>query len=161
MKSGCKTCWTLILILALGLGLMAYTFLIRGNVEMLEDGRTAVLLTADERTRVLGEMRGLLETVQTVIVAATEGDMQTIAEASTRAGMAAAEGESPQLIGKLPLEFKTLGLGTHAAFDDLAELAGTTDEPMVVIEELGAIMNNCVFCHQNYRLGIEDTGTME
>ena len=68
--------------------------------------------------------------------------------------MAAAKGEGA-IIRKLPLDFKTLGLGTHQAFDDLADFIAGTDDPLAVVGELGSLMGNCTGCHASYRLGIE------
>lgn len=164
MKRKCRFCWFVSMLLALTLMGIGYTFVVKGNVEPLADGRTAILLLPEERNMVLGEMRGLLEAVQTVIQAATAGDMQAVSAAASAAGMAAAEGESAALIGKLPLEFLTLGMGAHKAFDDLAETAENTDDPLVVLRELGDMMDACTGCHAGYRLGIEgedreDTGS--
>ena len=156
MRSVCAVGWGLSVVLALGLGAMGYVFLIRGNVEPYADGRTAVLLLPDERNRVLGEMRGLLEAVQEITVAAAQGDMATVAKSASAEGMAAAEAESPQMIAKLPLEFKRLGMSTHKAFDDLAAFAGTTDDRLEVTARLGGILDNCTSCHAGYRLGLED-----
>ena len=155
MKSGCGICRFINLVLAIGVAGLAYLVLVPGNVEPHADGRSVVLLTGDERNMVLGEMRGLLETVQVVVKASTKGDMEAVSAAATAAGMAAARGESAALIGKLPVEFMTLGMGTHKAFDALAVTAQGTDDPMVVLTELGTIMDNCTGCHAGYRLGIE------
>lgn len=59
------------------------------------------------------------------------------------------------MIGKLPLDFMTLGMGTHKAFDALADTAENTDDPLVVLGELGDVMNRCTGCHSGYRFGIE------
>lgn len=155
MKTGCRLCWGLAVLLLVAVGLMAKTFILTGSVAPYADGRTSVLLLPDERNRVLGEMRVLLETVQAVTEAAAENDLEAAAKAASAVGMAAAQGESPALIGKLPLEFKTLGFATHKAFDDLADTARSTDDPMVVVAEMADVMNNCTACHASYRLGIE------
>jgi hypothetical protein len=159
MKLGCKIGWALSLVLAIGLGGMVYTLIIAGSTVKLADGRTAVLLLPDERNRVLAEMRLLLESVRDITLAAVEGDMEAISATATVVGMAATRNESPQLIGKLPIEFKTLGFATHQAFDDLALSATVTDDPLAILEELGTIMNNCTGCHESYRLGIEGEAT--
>ncbi|PCH72370.1 MAG: hypothetical protein COC12_06290 [Rhodobacteraceae bacterium] len=132
-----------------------YLVMVPQNIKTHADGRSVVLLNQNERNKVLGEMRGLLETVQVVVQAATMGDMEAVAAASSAVGMAAAQAESPALIAKLPFEFKTLGMSTHRAFDSLAETAQGTDDPTVVLTELGNIMDNCVACHSGYRLGVE------
>lgn len=150
-----KLGWIVSLVLAVGLGAMIYTFILAGQTEPHADGRTVVLLSADERNQVLGEMRGLLEGAQEIVEASVAGDLTRVSEVASSIGMAAAEGESAALIGKLPLEFKTLGLDTHRAMDDLATLASETDDPMVVLGALGDAMLNCTSCHAGYRLGIE------
>ncbi len=150
-----KIGWALAVVLAAGLGWMSYTFLVRGNVELLADGRTAVMLLPDERTKVLGEMRGLLEAVQAITEAASQNDMNAVAEAATAVGMGAARAENPQLIAKLPLNFKMKGMAAHKAFDDLATLAGETDDGMVITGRLSEILSSCTSCHGGYRLGIE------
>ena len=150
-----KLGWIVSLVLAAALAFMAYTFIVKGQVEPHADGRDAILLLPDERNSVLSEMRGLLEGAQGIIAASVEGDMQEVARLATSVGMVAADGESPQMIAKLPLAFMTLGMATHQAMDDLAVTAAGTDDPMVVLEELSNVMLNCVACHSSYRLGIE------
>ncbi len=155
MKLACKFGWLLSFALAIGLAAMSYTFLVAGTTEPHADGRTAVLVSADERNKLLGEMRGLLETVQGITLAAVDGNMEEVQSLATAVGMAAPRGESPALLRKLPLEFKTLGLGTHRAFDDLATLASVSEDPLEILGELGKVMGNCTSCHAGYRLGIE------
>lgn len=161
MTTSAKLGWGLAAILAVALGAMSYTFLVAGKTTPYADGRTTVLLSKDERNKVLGEMRGLLEGAQEIVEASVEGDMVRVSEVARSIGMAAAEGESAQLIGKLPLEFKTLGLDTHRAMDDLAALAQTTDDPLVVLGALGDAMLNCTSCHAGYRLGVEGLDSAE
>lgn len=155
MTFACKAGWAVAGILAVALGAGAYKVVVKGQTVPYADGRTAILLTKDERNRVLGEMRGLLEGVKAITQAAVAGDMATVAAQASAIGMVAAEGESPALIAKLPLEFMTLGMGTHKAMDDLATLAGTTDDPLVVLGALGEAMDKCTGCHAGYRLGVE------
>jgi len=155
MKRGCGICRLINLVLAIGLAGAVYLIVAPGNVEPQEDGRSLVLLAPDERNMVLGEMRGMLEAVQAIVEAASRGDFQTVAETASATGMGAARAESAALIGKLPLEFMSLGMDTHKAFDALAVTAGDTEDPLVVLAELGTIMNNCTGCHAGYRLGVE------
>ncbi len=150
-----KIGWALAVVLAAGLGWMSYTFLVRGNVEASEDGRTTILLLPGEVIRVKGDMRGFLETVQSITEAAAQDDMASVIETATNAGMAATGGANAQLIAKLPLEFRMLGMGTHQAFDNLATLAAETDDGKVVLARLGDVLLNCTACHASYRLGVE------
>ena len=157
MRSVCAVGWGLSVVLALGLGAMGYVFLIRGNVEPYADGRTAVLLAEGERDKVLGEMRVLLETVQAISENLAAGNVEAVPALARAAGMAAAAGESPAMMAKLPLEFKTLGLGTHQAFDDLADMAAMDPEPLEVLATMSQTMLNCTACHAGYRLAVEDS----
>ncbi|MEP2531876.1 hypothetical protein [Shimia sp.] len=150
-----KAGWAVAGVLAAALGLSGYVFVVGGNTVPYEDGRTVILLTKDERNLVLGEMRGLLEAVQGITQAAVAGDMDEVAAQASAVGMAAADGESPALMAKLPLDFMTLGLGAHRSMDALAELAGTTDDPLVILGAMGDAMDACTGCHAGYRLGVE------
>lgn len=158
MRIACIGGWALSAVLAVAFGATAYVFVVGGNVVASADGRTAVLLLADERDRVLGEMRALLEAVQTITAAAAEDDMASVVAAATAVGMAAAKAESPQMLGKLPLEFLRLGMGAHQAFDDLAGLAAQTTDGRVIARRMGEILLICTACHGGYRLRVEGEG---
>ena len=145
-------------VLAAVVALGAYKFIIAGSVEIADDGRTAILLEAGERDFVLGEMRVFLEAVQGIVAAVAENDMASVAELSTAVGMGSTGGETAALIGKLPLEFKTLGLATHALFDDLATLATDNGDSTVVTANLGVLMENCTNCHAGYRFDVAGAG---
>ena len=155
MGIACKAGWALSAVLAAALGAGGYMFIIQGNTAPYEDGRTAILLTKDERNRVLAEMRGLLEGSKNIVQAAVKGDMTTVASEARAIGMAAAEGESAAMMAKLPLDFLRQGMSAHKAMDDLADMAGTTDDPLVILGTLGEAMEICTGCHAGYRLGVE------
>ncbi len=155
MKKTCKFCWAVSLVLAGVLAFGAYTFLIRGDVTEAEDGRTAIQLTAGERNHVLGEMRGLLEAVQSITAGLAANDMEQVASSATAVGMALAGDESPSLIAKLPLEFKKNGFAAHAAFDSLAATARDNGDATLVVQELSEILGACTACHAGYRLALE------
>lgn len=63
---------------------------------------------------------------------------------------------SPSLIGKLPIEFKTLGFATHDLFTDLGVTAKGGDANAVQVE-LGDLMLNCTTCHADNKFVIEGT----
>jgi len=154
MKS-CKLCWTLTILLAIALGGVAYQF-VNGSTVEHEDGRTAILMSSPERDMVLGEMRTFLEGVQTIVEAIAEDDMETVAIAANSIGMAATGGEPAALIAKLPLDFKTLGMGTHQAFDDLSQEATDMGDSKMVLAQLGEIMLRCTTCHSSYRFDVAE-----
>lgn len=137
------------------IGFMAYKFIYDGNVATSTEDRIAVILTAEEKTEVLGEMRGLLETAQAVILAATSDDIASIPEIVKPFGMAAVEAESITLAAKLPLELKTMGYDAHRAMDALGEMAENGATGMEIIETLGGAMSLCTSCHTTYRFVAE------
>lgn len=155
MKFSCKLCWGISLVLAAALMFGAYTFLVKGATEEAQDGRTTVLLSEAERNKVLGEMRTLLETTQTLLNAIVENDMETFETSARAVGMAATKNESAAMIAKLPLDFKTLGFSAHQTFDFLADVAATHPEPMVLLGQVSEALLVCTTCHASYRLGIE------
>ncbi len=152
----CKYCWVLTVVLALTVAGMGYFFLVKGNTFLGEDGRTAIVLNEGEKASVLGEMRDLLEGVQAITGAIAVNDMDTVAEVASSLGMVVANSDSPELLAKLPLEVKTLGLGAHAAFDNLAAMAKENNDPNVILLELSDMMLSCVACHDGYRIAIEN-----
>ncbi|MDE2379673.1 hypothetical protein [Bradyrhizobium sp.] len=131
---------------------VAVVFFVRGRTQIAPDGRTAVLLTADERNLVLAEMRGVLGSVQGIVDGVNAGDMKRVAQAARASGMAAAADVNPALMAKLPLEFKELGLGLHRRFDDIARAADSGASREQVLTSLGAQLSACIGCHEGYRL---------
>ena len=154
MSTAGKLGWIVSLILAIGLGAMSYIFLVKGQTVPYADGRTSILLAPGERNKVLGEMRGVLAGVQSIIEDTTAGDLDAAEKTARSMGMAAAK-QDTAIIAKLPLDFKSLGLGLHASFDELADSISATDDPLSVLEDVGNVMLQCVACHDSYRLGIE------
>ena len=127
-------------------------FFIRGQTVPSTDGRKAILLRPEEQSLVLTEMRGMLASVHGIVAAVAQKDMKQVVVAARSAGMAAAVDVSPQLMAKLPLEFKQMGLETHKGFDGLALVAETNATPDAVIARLEVQLSACVACHAVYRL---------
>ena len=154
MGATCRLCWALTAVLIIGAIVVGSWFFVRGNVAASDDGRTAILLTEIERDFVLSEMRGLLEAVETITFELSENNMAGVAEAAKSVGMGSAGSEPLTLIAKLPLAFKTLGMSTHNAFDDLAMEAEDMGDGAVVLDQLSAILTNCTSCHAGYRFDV-------
>ena len=148
----CKLCWVLLLGTLLVIGAMAYKFIIAGETVIAEDGRQSLLLEVDERNLVLAEMRMFLNAVQQIIHAANEGDTETIVRAAREVGGAAQQAVPGSLMKKLPLEFKKLGFDTHSRFDQLAMDAEAFGDTAVSLKQLSELMQNCVACHEAYRV---------
>ncbi len=130
----------------------AIVFFVRGQTQVGSDGRTAVLLAPNERDLVLGEMRGVLASVQGILDGVNAGDLKRAAKAARESGMAAAADVNPALMAKLPLEFKELGLSLHRRFDDLAAAADSGASREQVLGSLSTQLSACVGCHAGYRL---------
>jgi len=146
-----KLLWTIIILLMALSGFLINKF-VSGSVAPSEDGRTSVVLTKDERNLILDEMRAFLVSVQGVSQAITENNMGKVAELAHKAGMAAEEGTPGSLLQKIPLGMKKLGFGTRDKFDEIAETAKTSKDPVVARKQLDTLMQNCIACHAIYRL---------
>jgi len=151
-----KKCFAIILLLLMIIAGGTYKFIFQGNVSKSSDGRTSILLSADERDLVLAEMRLFLISVQKINTAIAEDNMPLAAEAARKVGKAA-QGEVPgTLIGKLPLLFKQLGFATHSKFDQLAMDLEDLGDANHSLSQLSALMHNCVTCHETYRIDLEN-----
>lgn len=149
-----KTTWLgLLLTLSVVLnGTLIYRFIIAGSALEITDQRTAIVLEEPERELVLAEMRMFLAAVQGITQAIHQENMGEVA-AKARAVGSAAAGEVPaSLMGKLPLEFKQLGLSTHQSFDTIAMDAESLGDGPHAMEQLGKLLNNCISCHATYQI---------
>ncbi len=138
------------------LGYFGYKFVYDGNIATGSEDRIAVVLTAAEKATVLGEMRGLLETSQAVLLAATSDDVASIPDIVRPYGMVAVENESITMAAKLPLELKTMGYDAHRAMDTLGEMAANGESGEAIIETLAGAMSLCTTCHATYRFVAEE-----
>ncbi len=150
--------WILSALLALALAGVVYMFVIRGNVEDADDGRTAILLSSGERNLVLSEMRAFLESVQQIVEAVPAGDLKSAEEAARRVGRVDLKDLPASLLRKLPAEVKALGLDTHSKFHKLASDIRNGLERDRILPRLADIMTNCVGCHASYRIDLEKGG---
>lgn len=142
-------------ILLAGAAFLGYKF-VAGATQHGTDARVAVILTTAERDGVLAEMRGMLEGVQAVIEALAANEIDTIPAIVTPLGTAATANESIVMMGKLPLEMKSLGFAAHGAMDDLAALASGGASQAEILAQLGNILANCTTCHAAYSLVAQD-----
>lgn len=148
----CKLCWVLLIAAIIFIGAMTYRFIISGETLIAEDGRQSLMLEAGERDLVLTEMRMFLVAVQQIIQASNEDNAAGVAKAARIVGGAAQEAVPGSLMKKLPLEFKQLGFDTHSKFDQLALDAEEFGDTTVSMKQLGTLMENCIACHESYRI---------
>lgn len=129
-------------------------FFVKGQTRMAADDRLAVVLAPAERDFVLAEMRMLLEGVQGITGGVARNDMQQVASAARRIGMASAADVNPGLMLKLPLAFKQQGMALHGQFDRLAERAENGATSVEILELLSQQLSSCVACHGTFRLDV-------
>ncbi len=147
-----KKCPILVVLLLLAILGMAWKFIIQGSTTVASDGRAAIQLTPAEKDLVLSEMRAFLASVQQITEGVSRKDMKQVVAAARKVGRAAQQEVPGSLMGKLPLGFKKLGFDTHTRFDNLARDAEELEDPGHALEQLNALMRNCVACHGSYRL---------
>lgn len=153
-----KKCITIIILLLLVVAGGAYKFVLQGSVTPAADGRSSLQLNSAERDLVLAEMRAFLASVQQITAGVAADDMEQVARAARAVGKAA-QGEVPgTLVAKLPLAFKRLGFNTHSRFDQLALDADDLGDANQTLTQLAELMQNCVDCHQAYRIDVSDEG---
>ncbi len=121
------------------------------NPIIAPDTRVAIELSGEERTFVLGEMRAFLESVEGIVNGVAAGDMTVVSEAARRSSMMAMQNAPRTLMGKMPPEFRMLGMDTHAKFGALADAASGMGDKTAILKQLGAVLANCGACHQGYR----------
>lgn len=153
----CKKCWFLVVVLAVVVVGMSYTFIYSGKTVTASDGRQAVVLNEAEKDLLLTEMRAFLTAVQQITTAVTNEDMKLMADSARKVGAVAQAAVPASLSGKLPMEFKTLGFDTHQQFDMLALDAEELGDPQHALKQLGGLMQNCLACHATYRVQVEAT----
>lgn len=116
------------------------------------DARETVVLSTDERNRMLAGMRTYLESIQGIIASLAANQTQQVARHAAKSGKKLLGNVDPALALAVPLGYTTMSLDTHQKFDDLASKAalGTTKHEMLT--DLSAILANCITCHAAYRV---------
>ncbi|CUW41572.1 conserved protein of unknown function (Cytochrome c/b562 46-150) [Magnetospirillum sp. XM-1] len=138
------------LVSAIGLGVL----FVHGRTEKAPDGRTAVLMSGPEREMVFSEMRGLLVAVRDITAALAEGDTAKVAKIARSMGMGEAHDKAPDLLLKLPLDFKRLAMGLHGGFDQMADAAAKGENPAQLNRRLIEQLDRCTTCHSGFRIDV-------
>jgi hypothetical protein len=150
-----KICQMVFFALLVSMPALAYSQDSPPKVNGEHDGRIIVYLTETEREAVFSEMRGFLESTESIVKAISEVNMQLAAESARKSGRAAGAHMPKTLHRKLPDSFKTLGSDTHRRFDELALDAEQLGDEGHSLSQLGAILGNCVSCHASFRIEVE------
>ena len=130
---------------------MGYQFIVVGSVEPADDGRVVVTLEPAERALVLREMRGFVVGLQAIADGLARDDMKAVATASRAMGMARSHDTPIAMMGKLPLEFKTLALSLHREFDTIAMDADGIAVQKHTLGQIADALQKCVACHNLYQ----------
>lgn len=125
---------------------------VRGSTLEAEDGRTLLVLDEAEKALVLTEMRTMLLSVEGIVTALPDNDLEVVADAARKSGMGMQKDIPGSLMMKLPLEFKQLGMATHTGFDEIAAAAGDGETTQMILDRLGENLSRCVACHALYRV---------
>jgi hypothetical protein len=147
-----RTYLAIIAVLLLVIAAMAWKFIVAGSTESGQDGRVAVRLDPGERALMLREMRGFVAGLHLVADGLARDDMQAVGKASRDLGAARAHDVPVAMLGKLPLEFKKLAFATHGGFDAIARDAEAGATPKHALEQLSAVLQNCVACHDRFQV---------
>ena len=139
---------TLVIVIAAG----AYKFIVAGSTERTADGRLVVILEPAERALMLREMREFVVGLQAVTEGLARDDMKAVANASRGMGTSRSHDVPIAMMGKLPLEFKTLALGLHREFDTIAMDADGIAMPKHTLGQLADALQKCVACHNSYQV---------
>ena len=135
-----------------GLMPVALAALAASSAVYAEDARTPIVLSNDEKSMVITEMRAFLDALRKMNEALAEENFAAAAQAARKVGRAAQQQVPPELKKKLPRAFMQLGGATHAAFDQWAMDAETMEDVSLSLKQMGRLMGNCVACHARYRL---------
>ncbi|MCC6869889.1 MAG: hypothetical protein IT522_13810 [Burkholderiales bacterium] len=131
---------------------LAYKFIVAGSTRGHDDGRVAIVLEPAERALMLREMREFVVAIERVTDALARDDLPAVAMAARAAGSARAHDVPVAMLGKLPLEFKTLAFATHRGFDAMAARAEAGATPKETLVALSTLLQQCVTCHARYAL---------
>lgn len=151
-RMGCKVCWLSLSVVVVLAGVAGYRLFMGAHTQVGSDGRAEIALTTADRDIVLAEMRTILGAMQGITTALSQDDLKLVAQQARSVGLSAMGQVPPSLIQTLPLEFKTLGRGMHAEFDQIALDAEQMGDREHALQQVGALLGKCVACHASYRL---------
>lgn len=121
--------------------------------KMQSEERFAVRLSEAERLHVLAEMRGLLQSTQSVIEGLAKNDMELVQEAALAAGTNGRKTTENNIMHKkMPKEWMQLGMMAHKSMDEIAQMAADGKPAKGIQLKLVDTMDACTACHSAYQL---------
>ena len=131
------------------------TMMIKGNTVASDDARVAIQLTKSDKNIITTEMHSFLNTIRLINLAVSENRLGDVSKLAQHNGMQEVELVPPNVLVKLPMEFKQLGFAVHKQFDALSEKAKTGVTATEVNQALGEIIASCLGCHSSYQIVVE------
>ncbi len=114
------------------------------------DTRQRVNVPPAQRNEILIEMRQMLGSIRGILYGLAADDMRMIEGAAWSSGTRQAPG--PDYRREVPEGFRKFEIQTHQGFDALAEKAAAGGGQPDILKGLAALTNNCVGCHNAYRV---------
>lgn len=115
------------------------------------DNRIKLVMTSAERAEFLAEMRKMLGSVQAIMQGIGDSNRDQIAVAARLSGNTMARATPDKVRNRLPAAFKEMGGPTHMMFEELA-IRAETDEMDMLARDTGKLMQQCMACHETYRV---------
>lgn len=120
------------------------------------DSRTALAVSADEKTEILAGMRNNLLSVQQILAALAEEDFATVEQIAGELGKMDHSEEILQRRKKMPESYRSIGPSLHQGFQALSRDARDFGDVQHSLAQLSEVMGICTGCHHNYRLHVAD-----
>lgn len=116
----------------------------------IEDGRTVIAFTTEEREHIRSEMLAFLQGAQSISYGLAEQDRILIVEAARELSGGAGDPIGASIRAKAPEGFISLSRGLRSDFGELATLSETADFANLQLQ-FSATISRCVACHGTYR----------
>jgi hypothetical protein len=116
------------------------------------DARETVVLSTEERDRMLAGMRTYLESIQGIIASLAANQTKQVARHAAMSGKKLLGSVDPARALAVHHGYTTMSLDTHQKFDDLASKAARGTTKLELLSDLSAILANCITCHAAYRV---------
>jgi hypothetical protein len=136
----------------LGLGVWANTE--SGGGAGVDDGRTVVVVNADEASIVSEVMRDNLRSVHQILDAVSRQDRAAVSRLAQQAADTPGPARrSPSLGAKLPPQWRPMGGVVHDQFRSLAQAAADPQAKLDI--HLAQLTAACLACHDTMRLVVD------
>ncbi len=139
------------------IGILIYSLLNNNEnkEEETKDYRIAVVVTKDERFQLQNDMNELLQNVRIMLTSLSNEDLEKFAATAKNSGMEEGIFSTAMSIDNAPLKFRGSMIFVYESFDELADMADNRVNQSELIDKLSSILGECVGCHRDYRLEIE------